>query len=83
MSPAQAVQEAVEPKPYMDEWLDWRDGAREAGADRTKFYKGGWGCSRRYYPELAKKINPKLYKQRSIRMVRRKLKLNKDENRAI
>jgi hypothetical protein len=67
------IQEAMEPQIMWDNWRDFRDGCRNAARDKSRWYNGGWGYSREYVHELAKKINPKLLKQLRVRRARKML----------
>ena len=65
------IQEAMEPQTFWDEWRDHRDSLRNAAQDKSRFYRGGWGYSRAFIPQLAKKINPKLIKNLLVRRARK------------
>ena len=67
----EAIQEALEPQPFYDDWKDWRDGMRNYYKDASHFKKG---IPDRYFGNSFVKewhtprhINKKLRKELAIR----------------
>lgn len=69
----EAVQEALEPQPFYDDWKDWRDGMRNRYSDATRFKKGyGWYENDFVKDwEKAQHVNRKLRKELAIRRAAR------------
>ena len=74
MKYSEMIEEAIEPRIYYDDWLDFRDGMRGT-KDRTKFIRTGWGGGLRSWWNLSKeeikKRNDKLRREIQIRKARK------------
>ncbi len=61
---SEMIENALEPSPSYDDWLDFRDGMRHS-SDKTHFFRKWRGCC--LDEEEVFKINKKIKKQRAIR----------------
>ena len=74
MKYSEIVENALDPAPYWDDWIDFRDGMRGT-KDRTKFIRKGWAGGLRPWWGLSEeeimKRNDKLRKEILIRKARK------------